>query len=188
MTPLGLHHQMAWNHHYGPGPWIADGRPDWTSAYYHRADSAGIGFDRSSNGSDAVSQYHEDVADVFGSIDRVPDELLLWFQHVSWDHIMPSGRILWDELALRYQRGVDRVRGFRATWQQARSHVDARRAEEIARFMVMEESDATWWRDASLLYFQTFSGRPLPDGVEAPGHTLDHYMSIRHHYVPGSRE
>ena len=57
MTPLGLHHIMARGHHYGPGPWVTGGRADWTSTYYHCADAQGIGFDRTSSGSNAVSQY-----------------------------------------------------------------------------------------------------------------------------------
>ena len=63
MMPLGLHHQFAWGHHYGPEPWcsVPGARPDWLPSYYHRADKEGIGFDRSSKGSNAVSQYPDSL-------------------------------------------------------------------------------------------------------------------------------
>ena len=85
MTPLGLHHIMAMNHHYGPGPWVDQGRPDWTAVYYHKADKTGIGFDRTTNGSNAVSQYANEVKNQFNSIETCPLEDLLWFHHVGWD-------------------------------------------------------------------------------------------------------
>ncbi len=88
MTPLGLHHIMARGHHYGPGPWVEGGRADWTSLYYHRADSQGVGFDRSASGSNAVSQYCSPYSEMVGSIDTCPETLLLWFHHVRWDHKM----------------------------------------------------------------------------------------------------
>jgi alpha-glucuronidase len=188
MTPLGLHHLMARHHHYGPGPWVDGGRPDWTSVYYHRADSVGIGFDRSPAGSDAVSQYASPVAERFGDPDTVPEDLLLWFHHVPWDRPMPGGRTLWDELALRYQSGVDAVRAMRETWERVGPMIDETRYRETATFLAIQEREAAWWRDASLLYFQTFSGRPLPEGVEAPARTLEEYMNHRDRYVPGIRD
>lgn len=184
-TPLGLHHLMALSHHYGPGPWIDEGRPDWTSVYYHRADSSGIGFDRSLSGSGSVRQYHPEVASVYGDPETVPEEYLLWFHHVSWDREMASGRTLWDELALRYQHGVDTVRRMRDIWGTLDGFVDPLRWQETAVFLEIQEREAIWWRDACLLYFQTFSRRPLPDGVEAPAHDLEYYLGLRHRYVPG---
>lgn len=188
MTPLGLHHIMARGHHYGPGPWVDGGRPDWTSLYYHRADSVGIGFDRSPSGSDAVSQYALPVARRFGNLETVPEDLMLWFHHVPWDHEMASGRTLWDELALRYQRGVDTVRKMRETWMTLAPLVDETRFGETATFLSIQEREAAWWRDACLLYFQTFSHLPRPAGVEAPARTLDEYMNHRDRYVPGIRD
>src|SRR5690606_24990938 len=109
MTPLGLHHLMGRNHHYGPGPWVDGGRPDWTSVYYHRADSMGIGFDRTTSGSDAVSQYFPPVAETFNSLEKCPEEYLLWFHHVPWDYKMKSGETLWNALVHKYYAGVDSV-------------------------------------------------------------------------------
>ena len=187
MTPLGLHHLMARGHHYGPGPWVAGGqRADWTSVYYHRADADGIGFDRTSTGSNAVSQYAAPVRDRFGSPERVPEEYLLWFHHVRWDHRMPSGRTLWDELTARYCRGVEAVRSMQHVWQGLSRFVDAERYEETRAFLAIQEQEARWWRDASVLYFQTFAKRPITDSCGAPADTLEHYMSINRRYVPGN--
>jgi alpha-glucuronidase len=186
MTPLGLHHLMARGHHYGPGPWVSGGlRADWTSVYYHRADAAGIGFDRTTAGSGAVSQYAPPVRDRFNRLDTVPEEYLLWFHHVAWDHRMASGRSLWDELTARYCQGVQAVEAMRKTWDGLSAFVDAERFEETRAFLAIQEKEARWWRDASVLYFQTFSKRPIEDACGPPAETLQHYMSIDLRYVPG---
>jgi alpha-glucuronidase len=188
MTPLGLHHQMARGHHYGPGPWVSGGpRADWTSVYYNRADAQGIGFDRTASGSDAVNQYAPPVRDRFASLDGAGDDYLLWFHHVPWTYRLSSGRTLWNELTARYCRGVESVRDMEAGWRGLARFVDADRFEETRAFLVIQEKEATWWRDASVLYFQTFSKAPLaPDACGAPADTLDHFMSISTRFVPGT--
>jgi alpha-glucuronidase len=185
MTPLGLHHLMAWDHHHGPGPWIDTGRPDWTSVYFHRADAQGIGFDRTPTGSNALEQYHPEVAARFERLEACPEELLLWFHHVAWDHRMTSGRTLWDELCHRYQSGVEWVETARQTWESLAPHVDRRRFEDVRALLAMQEREAVWWRDACLLYFQTHSKRPFPKGLPAPDRTLEEYRAIDEKYVPG---
>ena len=187
MTPLGLHHLMAEGHHYGPGPWVdTAARPDWTAVYYHRADRSGIGFDRTAAGSNAVAQYFPPVADVFGDVRKVPESLLLWFHHVPWDHRMASGRTLWEELVGRYQAGVEAVRRMQATWRSLEGRVDRERFEQVRAFLDIQEKEAVWWRDASVLYFQTFSHRALPEGYERPEHDLAYYEAVRKRYVPGN--
>jgi alpha-glucuronidase len=180
MTPLGLHHIMAAGHHWGPGPWFDKGRADWTPVYYHRADAEGIGFDRSSTGSDAVSQYFPPVASRFNNLETCPEEYLLWFHHVSWDHKMKSGRTLWDELCYRYQKGVDEVRHMQTVWDSLEGKVDRERFRQVKAFLKIQEKEAEWWRDACLLYFQTFSKRPLPPGVEKPAATLEEFEKAGH--------
>ena len=183
MTPLGLHHIMGRGHHYGPGPWVAGGRADWTSVYYHKADSLGIGFDRSSSGSDAVSQYFPPVRDQYNSLETCPENLLLWFHHVSWDHRLRSGRTLWDEMCIRYNEGVNSVRWLSSEWDLTKGRVDDERYEQVKSHINIQEKDAILWRDACILYFQTFSQRPVPDVVEKPEHDLDYYKSLRVVYV-----
>ena len=178
MTPLGLHHLFWGGHHYGPAPWWdTEKRDDWNPVYYHKADAFGIGFDRTKSGSNTVSQYHSPLREEFSDIDRCPEKFLLWFHHLPWDHKMKSGLTLWDELALHYQHGVDWVRETRETWKTLSGTIDDERYAAINEKLAIQERDAIWWRDACLLYFQTFSKKPLPDGAEKPAHTLDEYKS-----------
>ncbi len=186
MTPLGLHHLMARGHHYGPGPWVDGGpRADWTSVYYHRADSQGIGFDRSASGSNAVGQYAPQVAEVYGDPERVPESLLLWFHHVPWERRMRSGRTLWEELVGRYSRGVRQVHSMQATWAGLRDRIDPQRHRHVAAFLQIQHDEAQWWRDASVAYFQSLSGRPLPAGEQPPPHPLSYYQTLQFPFAPG---
>jgi alpha-glucuronidase len=189
MTPLGLHHLMGKDHHHGPGPWVAPERDqvraDWTSVYYHRADTAGIGFDRSPTGSDAVAQYNPPLDTRFGNLATCPEGYLLWFHHVRWDHVMHSGRTLWDELCHRYATGVAFVHGMRRTWADLAPYLDHDRHAHVAALLVIQEKEARWWRDACLLYFQTFSQRPFPADCEPPQGSLADFMGIKKSHVPG---
>lgn len=186
MTPLGLHHIMGWDHHYGPAPWIKDKhRADWTSVYYHRADSTGIGFDRTITGSDATSQYATQVNNNFSSLETCPDEYLLWFHHLPWNYKMKSGRTLWDELCYRYNWGVNGVRDMIKIWNSLESKIDPTRFNHVRMLLAIQEKEAVWWRNACLLYFQTFSKMPIPEEYEQPDKTLDYYMSLEFPYAPG---
>ncbi len=178
MTPLGLHHIMWGKTHYGPAPWWdTEKREDWNPVYFHRADDKGIGFDRTATGSNTVAQYHPEVRDKFASLQTCPEKFLLWFHHVPWDHRMQSGNTLWDEMALHYQRGVEWVRATRKQWNELSGVIDAERHDAVASKLAIQERDAVWWRDACLSYFQTFSRRPLPPGVEAPARSLEEYKA-----------
>jgi alpha-glucuronidase len=178
MTPLGLHHIMWGGHHYGPAPWWdRERRDDWNPAWYHRADEKGLGFDRTKTGSNSVAQYHPRVRDLFADPAACPEKYLVWFHHAPWDRRMRSGRIFWDELALHYQRGVGWVRAARNEWDKLKTAIDTQRHAEVAKKLEIQERDAIHWRDACLLYFQTFSKRPLPDGVEKPQKTLEEYKA-----------
>jgi alpha-glucuronidase len=187
MTPLGLHHQMSRNGHYGPGPWVSGGpRADWTSTYFNRADAQGVGFDRTASGSNAVSQYAKPVAASFADLKRVPDKNLLWFHHVPWDYRLASGRTLWDELVIHYSQGVATVADMRKTWASLSQYIDPERHAQVSAFLAIQEKEARWWRDASIAYFQSFSQRPLPAGYAAPEHDLAYYESLCFPYAPGS--
>jgi len=178
MVPLGLHHQMWGGHHYGPAPWWNTyERDDWNPTYYNKADANGIGFDRTATGSNTVGQYFSPVRDEYSNLKTVPEKYLLWFHHVPWDYRLKSGT-LWDEMALHYQRGVEWVRQTRKNWENLKGVIDAERHRAIAKKLAIQERDAVWWKDASLSYFQTFSRRPLPPGVEKPQRTLDEYKKI----------
>jgi alpha-glucuronidase len=181
MMPLGFHHLFAWTHHYGPEPWceIPGARPDWLPKYYHKADSEGVGFDRTADGSGNTSHYHEPLASMYNSIETCPEELLLWFHHVPWDHGMASGRTLWDEICLHYDRGIKSVQGYQKVWEDVRPYVDEARWEAVRAKLEIQESDARWWRDACVQYFGEFSGMPVPQDVQQPQRPLEELKKIK---------
>lgn len=180
MMPLGIHHIFAGTHHYGPEPWYSPKglRADWTPPYYHKADSIGLGFDRTLTGSANVKQYPYKLCRLYNDINTCPENLLAWFHHVPWDHRMKSGRTFWDELCHKYDNGVHEVRHFLAVWDAMQPYVDTQRFNEVQHKLRIQARDAEWWRDACLLYFQTFSHRPIPQDVEHPVHNLDEMMQF----------
>lgn len=187
MTPLGLHHIMDSGHHYGPGPWVSNlSRPEWNPTYYHKADKNGIGFNRSKTGSNATSQYAPEVATMFDNLKTCPENDLLWFHHLSWDYKLKNGHSLWDGMALKYQDGVDEVTKMQSTWNQIRNHLEESRFNEVQMLLNIQLKEAKWWRDACLLYFQQFSGKELPKGVEKPSQTLEYFKSLEFPFAPGN--
>jgi len=187
--PLGLTHLYAQGHHYGPAPWTENlPRPDWTAVYYHKADKKGIGFNRTETGSNAVEQYHSEVESMFSDIETTPEDYLLWFHHVSWNHEMESGNTLWEELVYKYYEGVDQVRWMQKEWVSIQPHIDSQRYEHVKALLKIQERDAVRWRNSCVLYFQTFSEQPIPDGLEKPEHDLEYYISLeKSTYVPDPR-
>jgi alpha-glucuronidase len=181
MMPLGLHHIFAWTHHYGPEPWcdIPGARPDWLPVYYHRADSVGLGYNRTTTGSNAVSQYYTPLNEEFNGLSSCPEKYLLWFHHVPWNYRMKSGRTLWDELCYRYDNGVQQVREYQKIWDKSENCIDAQRFAEVQSKLRTQSRDAVWWKDACLLYFQTFSKQPIPYNLERPVHELDDLKKIK---------
>ncbi|MBO4705599.1 MAG: alpha-glucuronidase [Spirochaetaceae bacterium] len=158
MTPLCLHHIMRYNHHYGPDPACDEGsREDWKPRYYHRADSAGLGFDRTRNGTDAVDQYHKPVADMFNDIKKCPEKYLLWFHHVPWDYKLSSGRSLKDELSFVYEKGVKEAEMLRDKWLEIKPEIDKKRFESVLDKLNIQYEDAKEWRDVCLDYFLKFA-------------------------------
>lgn len=187
--PLGLTHLYAQGHHYGPAPWTSDlPRPDWTAVYYHKADKDGIGFDRTETGSNAVEQYHEEVEAKFRNVETTPEDYLLWFHHVPWTHEMKSGKTLWEELVQKYYFGVEQVRLMQEEWDSIEPFIDEQRFQHVKSLLKIQEKDAIRWRNSCVLYFQSLSGLPIPDGLEKPEHDLEYYKSLeRTIYVPAPR-
>ncbi len=181
MMPLGLHHIFAFDHHYGPEPWgdRKGGRPDWMPWYYHNADTIGLGFDRTTTGSNAVSQYYPPLDSLYGNIASCPENLLLWFHHVPWTYTLKSGRTLWDELCFRYDQGVQEAREFQKEWDRLEEYIDHQRFQEVQSKLKIQTTDAVWWKDACLLYFQTFSNMPITYALERPIHELEALKKIK---------
>lgn len=187
MTPLGLHHIMDTGHHYGPGPWVSNlSRPEWNPTYYHKADKNGIGFERSKTGTNAVSQYAPEVANLFDNLETCPEKDLLWFHHVSWDYKLKNGQTLWNDLALKYQEGVNQVKEMQEIWKKTEKYIDSERFKEVEMLLEIQYKEAKWWRDACLLYFQQLSGKELPPSVEKPTQTLEYFKSLKFPFAPGN--
>ncbi|MCJ8208599.1 alpha-glucuronidase [Mucilaginibacter sp. RS28] len=186
MTPLGLHHIMSANGHYGPGPWTDNiGRADWTAVYYHKADTNGVGFDRTATGSNALGQYRPEVAKYYGDLATCPDEYLLWFHHLSWNYKMRSGKTLWDEMVHHYYEGADSVKHMQQVWNSVQPYVDPELHDEVKQLMAVQYAEAIRWRNSCVLYFQTFSRKPIPAVYPQPEHDLSYYRSLRFMNVPG---
>lgn len=180
MMPLGLHHIFAEGHHYGPEPWLENAeRVDWTSAYYHKADSVGLGFDRTKTGSDATSQYSLRLDTLYANIETCPENLMLWFHHVPWNYKMKNGKSLWSELCHKYDLGVQGVREYQKVWDRIEPFIDQQRFLEVQSKLKIQAKDAVWWKDACLLYFQTFSKQPIPYDIERPINDLDELKKIK---------
>jgi alpha-glucuronidase len=175
MTPLGLHHLMGWSHHHGPEPWtdIRNARPDWLPRYFHNATEEGIGFDRSSQGSKAVTQYCSPLQEMYDHPETCPDNLLLWFHHLPWTYSLPSGKTVWEELCYHYYSGVEETRLFQKKWDDLEQFVDPQRFRDVQYKLKVQTKEAVWWRDACLLYFQTFSKMKIPAELERPVYDLD---------------
>ena len=162
MMPLGLHHIFKFDHHYGPEPdgFIASYPLEWCPVYYHKADAKGIGFDRSSKGTDAVSQYPEPYRSMYDNIETCPEEYLLWFHHVPWTYKMKSGSTLWQELCMKYNMGVAMVEVYRDFWHtSAKQYMKGHEQEwqHTDSLLNVQLENAKEWRNTCLKYFQTFS-------------------------------
>ncbi|WP_434041513.1 alpha-glucuronidase family glycosyl hydrolase [Sorangium cellulosum] len=180
MTPLGLVHIMGTDHHYGPAPWVSNlSRAEWNPVYYHKADARGIGFNRTSSGSNAVAQYFAPLAQQFGSLDTVPEDFLLFFHHVGWQEELSTGRTVWEELVHRYSRGVDEVGVLRGAWESVEGRVDGKRFAEVSEFLEIQHHEARWWRDACLTYFAQVGSLQVPSGYAPPANTLSFYQGLR---------
>jgi alpha-glucuronidase len=187
MTPLGLHHIMGYGHHYGPAPWFNKAsRDDWNCTYFHKADSIGIGFNRTATGTNALAQYAPEVQATWNNLATTNSKWIAWFHHVPWQYTLANGNSFWNELCYRYQWGVNEVIEMKRIWNLLSGKMDRQRFDEVNMLLKIQEEEAIWWKDACLLYFQTFSKKPLPEGVVPPKHSLQYYQQLSFPYAPGN--
>lgn len=178
-TPLGLNHVMGQGIHFGPEPWLSrSARPDWTSTYYHRADSAGMGFNRTATGSNALGLYHTEVQKQWSKPETCDLKYLLWFHHVDWGRKLSTGKSVWEEFSTRYYQGVEEVRWMQEEWAKVQSFVDTEMYTDVAGRLAVQHREALNWRDACVLYFQTFSKKPVPAPFQPPTRTLEDLKKI----------
>jgi len=158
MMPLGLHHIFKFDHHYGPEPdgFIASYPLEWCPVYYHKADSLGVGFNRSHTGTDATSQYNEPYRSLYDDLSTCPEQYLLWFHHVPWTYRMKDGSTLWESLQKHYDHGVNEVEDFLRIWQDAKPSIDEQRWKETDERLHHQLENAREWRKVCLNYFGSF--------------------------------
>jgi alpha-glucuronidase len=133
-----------------------------------------------------LEQYASQIRNEWNDVNKVPEKYLLWFHHLPWNSPMKNGRNLWEELCFQYNSGVDSVRWMANTWEKLKLKVDIERFEQVSTLLKIQEKEAVWWRDACLLYFQTFSKLPIPAQYEKPSNTLEHFKSLRFPFAPGN--
>ncbi len=172
-APLGL--SRPWTgEHFAPETWQnRSSRPDWTAVYYHQADSVGLGFDRTATGSKALAQYQTEVARTWKNLDTCPLPYLLWFHHVSWDQKLSTGRTLWDELCVRFYTGADSVSWMQQEWAQVKPAIAPETFANVTARLKIQRREALWWRDAWVLYLQTFARQPVLKPFKQPKMTLE---------------
>lgn len=178
-APFGLHHVMGESHHFGPEPWVEKApRPDWTALYYHRADANGLGFDRTEKGSNALAQYPPKLAARYREEDTCPEPFLLWFHHVSWSRKMKSGQTFWNDFVKSFYDGAEQVKKLQAEWQSVKDEIPEETFRNVEARLKTQYKEAVWWRDACVLYFQTFSRMPIPAPYKAPDRTLEEVKKL----------
>jgi alpha-glucuronidase len=177
--PLGLAHMMGQGIHFGPEPWLEKSqRPDWTSIYYHRADTVGLGFNRTTTGSNALGLYKTEVQNQWNNPNTCDLKYLLWFHHVAWNQPLTTGRSLWGELCYKYYTGVEKVEKLQAYWEKVKPNVDAAIFADVKGRLARQHQEALNWRDSAVLYFQTYSKMPIPSPFIPPIRTLDDMKEI----------
>lgn len=179
MMPLGLHHIFKGDHHYGPEPWGNQKNfPEmWKPVYYHKADHSAVGYDRSSTGSNAATQYRHPYDSIFDNIKTCPEQYLLWFHHVPWNYQLKDGNTLWNEMCYKYDHGIKEVHRFLSLWNSVEPYIDAERFAAVRNKLQQQLENAICWKESCLLYFQTFSGMPIPSDIKQPKHTLNELMN-----------
>lgn len=178
-SPFGLHHVMGEGHHFGPEPWVEKApRLDWTALYYHRASAKTLGFDRTKSGSNALSQFPAQYGLSFEDPEKCPEDYLLWYHAVPWERKMKSGKPFWTEFVQRFYRGTEEVKTLQAEWKSLEKEIPQEVYQNVSARLHTQYKEAVWWRDACVLYFQTFSKLPLPSGLKAPERTLEEVKKI----------
>ena len=177
-TPLGL--SRPWSGvHFAPEPWQnKSSRPDWTAIYYHRADSLGLGFDRTTTGSNALAQYSPEVQQRWNNPETCPLPYLLWFHHIPWTKKLSTGRTLWDELCTRFYTGADSVGWMQQQWAQVKNNVEPGTYADVAARLETQHKEAIWWRDAWVLYLQEYARQSIPAPYKKPDRTLDEVKAL----------
>jgi alpha-glucuronidase len=161
-APLGVGFMVQPGHHYGPN---VDGYEYSPWGTYHFADRDGVGVDRSAaTGTGYAGQYAKPWAEVYESPESCPDELLLFFHHVPYGHVLHSGKTVIQHIYDTHFEGVEEVEAARRVWASLVGLVDAERHSRVAERFEEQLRSAREWRDQVNSYFFRKSGVPDAHG------------------------
>ena len=167
--------------HYGPGIESSE-RNGW--GQWHRADGRGVGMDRTSaTGTGFAAQYPPNVAAMFESLDRTPDDLLLFMHHVPYTHVLKSGETVVQHIYDEHYRGAEDAAGFADRWRGLEGLIDRERFASVLAKLEYQAGHAIVWRDAVTNWFRWISGIPdargrvgrYPNRFEAEAMRLDRF-------------
>ncbi|MGC4889673.1 alpha-glucuronidase [Micromonospora sp. DT227] len=157
-APLGVGFMVRPGHHYGPD---VDGYEYTAWGTYHFADRDGVGVDRTrATGTGFTGQYPEPWSEVYESRERCPDELLLFFHHVPYDHVLHSGRTVIQHIYDTHFAGVEQVEAMRERWRRLAGLIEPAVYERVAERLDEQVRSAIQWRDQINTYFFRKSGVP----------------------------
>ncbi|MFI2630571.1 alpha-glucuronidase [Streptomyces collinus] len=157
-APLGVGFMVQPGHHYGPS---VDGYEYSPWGTYHFADRDGIGVDRSvATGTGYAGQYAKPWSELYESSDTCPDELLLFFHHVPYGHVLKSGKTVIQHIYDTHFEGVEEVEEARSVWASLAGLVDPARHARVAERYEEQLRGAREWRDQVNSYFFRKSGVP----------------------------
>ncbi|MBP3951006.1 alpha-glucuronidase family glycosyl hydrolase [Bacillus suaedae] len=155
-APLGVGWMVNPNHHYGPN---VDGYEYSVWGTYHFADWQGIGVDRTvTSGTGYTSQYFEENMKYYESLKTCPDELLLFFHHVPYTHLLKSGETVIQHIYNTHFEGVDQAIALKEKWEALQQAIDEERFHSVNERLEEQIENAKEWRDMINTYFYRKSG------------------------------
>ncbi len=132
--------------HYDPGPESSE-ENGW--GQWHRADHEGIGMDRTvATGTGFIGQYPSEVQDLYESLERCPDNLLLFFHHVAYTHVLHSGKTVVQHIYDSHYEGAQDAQAFITEWKALDGRIDGERYRDILTRFEYQAGEAMVWRDA----------------------------------------
>jgi len=160
-TPFGLGWMVNPGHHYGPNP---EGYEYSKWGTYHRANWEAIGVDRTSRGTGYTLQYHSPWKEIYDDINTCPEDLLLFFHRVRYDHRLKSGKTLLQTIYDLHFEGVEEVEEFIKKWEELKDRVSPDIFERVKERLHMQLEHAKEWRDVINTYFYRRTGIPDEKG------------------------
>jgi alpha-glucuronidase len=157
-APLGVGFMVRPGHHYGPD---VDGYEYTPWGTYHFADRDGVGVDRTrATGTGFTGQYPPPWSEVYESLERCPDDLLLFFHHVPYGHVLHRGATVIQHIYDSHFAGAERATAMREQWRQVAGVVDPQLHARVADRLDEQVRSALEWRDQINTYFFRKSGVP----------------------------